>query len=57
MDQDDKNLLELAHDIGGVIQATQDNQARIHRLVGKGLLKHVGNRYRLTEAGVSAISN
>ncbi len=58
MDHEDKNLLEFARDyLRGQIQVTQDNRERIHRLMARGLLEPSGNRYRLTEAGKSAIKN
>jgi len=57
MESHDKKLLDFAHDLGGLIQITQENEARVHRLVDRGLLERSGNRYNLTEAGKSAISN
>jgi len=57
MNSDDRKLLELALDLGGLIQVTGENQARIHRLVDQRLLERFRKRYRLTAAGKSEISN
>jgi DNA-binding MarR family transcriptional regulator len=60
LEQEDRDVLELARDANS-ISTTQDNQARVDRLVKRRLLERVPrvkerdrNRYRLTDAGRAA---
>jgi hypothetical protein len=62
LEQEDRDVLELARD-AHYVSTTQNNRARVGRLVERRLLERVPkvkesdrNRYQLTDAGLAAIS-